>query len=342
MNAEARANQLVDLFFKDSHTCFVLLDVDFNFIRVNEAYAKVCGQSVDYFPGKNHFELYPSDVEDIFKSVRDNKKTYSINARPFAFPEHPEWGTTYWDWVLEPILNDQDDIDFFVFSLKDVTDRVRAEDQRDRFFGLSADMLCIASFEGYFVDLSSAWAHTLGYSDFELKAVPFIEFVHPDDQAMTIAEASRLSEEPDATINFVNRYRTKSGEYRWLSWNAIGAQDSNQIYAVAHDITVIKQAEENLKRHQQELEELVQERTTELRASQSRLNFLLESSPAVIYTCRADGDFGATFISDNVKNVFGYMPDEFVGQSDFWISHIHPDDRQRVLGELGSLFEKGF
>ena len=336
-----RANQLIDLFFKDSHTCFVLLDIDFNFIRVNEAYATVCGQTVDFFPGKNHFELYPSDVEDIFKSVRASKQAFSITARPFSFPDHPEWGVTYWDWLLEPILDQQGEIEFFVFSLIDVSSRVKAENQRDRFFSLSADMLAIADARGYFTDLSPAWTKVLGYSSEELKAKPFVDFVHQDDRESTLKESARLIEDPEATLDFVNRYQTKNGDYRWLCWNAVGSQDGNQIYAVAHDITELKLKEAALENHKLELEKQVNDRTSALTASQSRLNFLLQSSPAVIYTCKCEGDFGATFISENVRTIFGFEPASFLTDSGFWVNNIHPDDKQHVLDGLGNLFKYG-
>ena len=342
MNDVARANQLIDLFFKDSHTCFVLLDIDFNFIRVNEAYAKVCNLTVDYFIGKNHFELFPSEAEEIFKSVRDSKQKFTIAARPFIYSDHPEWGITYWDWLLEPILDDKGEIDFFVFSLNDVTARVRAENQRDRFFNLSADMLCIANFEGYFVDLSPAWSKTLGFTNEELKSRPFIEFVHPEDRENTLHEAGRLAVDPEATINFLNRYKTKNGGYRWLSWNSVGVQETGQIYAVAHDITELKEQEVLLKQHQLELEELVNERTSALVASESRLEFLLKSSPAVIYTCKADGNHAVTFISENVSSIFGYQPSDFIIDSHFWISNIHPDDRQQAEDNLKHLKDKEY
>ena len=342
MTELSRANQLIDLFFKDSHTCFVLLDIDFNFIRVNEAYASVCGQTVDFFSGKNHFDLYPSDVEDIFKSVRASKEAFSITARPFSFPDHPEWGMTYWDWLLEPILDARGEIDFFVFSLIDVSSRVKAENQRDRFFSLSADMLAIADARGYFTDISPAWTKVLGYSSEELKAKPFVDFVHQDDRESTLKEAARLIEDPEATLDFVNRYQTKNGDYRWLCWNAVGSQDGNQIYAVAHDITDHKLKEATLEQNKIELEKLVNDRTSALTTSQSRLNFLLQSSPAVIYTCKSEGDFGATFISDNVRTIFGFEPAIFLNDSGFWVSNIHPDDKQQVLDDLQNLFKNGY
>lgn len=74
----------------------------------------------------------------------------------------------------------------------------------------------------------------------------------------------------------------------------------------------------------------------------ARLEYLLNTSPAVIYSCKPSGNFGATFIGNNIKSQMGYEPNEFTGNSEFWVTHIHPEDVSRVLGEKNSIFEKGY
>lgn len=123
----AEQARLLELIFKHSLDGIVLLDKDFNFIRVSDAYARSCQREVSAFPGHNHFELYPSDFEREIEPFRREKKVYSRSARPFAFSDHPEWGTTYWDIGLVPILDRRGEIEMFLLTLKDVTARVRAE-----------------------------------------------------------------------------------------------------------------------------------------------------------------------------------------------------------------------
>ena len=112
-----------------------MLDRDFNFIRVNEAYAKACQREVEEFPGHNHFEFYPSDAQTIFEEVRRSKEPITIEARAFEFPDHPEWGVTYWDWSLTPLLDESGEVEALVFSLQDVTARVRPGARRRRWTG---------------------------------------------------------------------------------------------------------------------------------------------------------------------------------------------------------------
>jgi PAS domain S-box-containing protein len=69
----------------------------------------------------------------------------------------------------------------------------------------------------------------------------------------------------------------------------------------------------------------------ELRATRDHLQFLLSSSPAMIYTAKAYGDYRTTFISENFRTVLGYDPRELLEDANFWTNHIHPEDRARTL-----------
>lgn len=95
---------------------------------MNAAYAKACQRDVSEFPGHNHFAFYPhAENQAIFETVVRSKTPYLADAKPFEFPDHPEWGITYWDWTLVPVLDSQGEVDFLFFSLEDVTARHRAE-----------------------------------------------------------------------------------------------------------------------------------------------------------------------------------------------------------------------
>jgi len=127
-NLVKEQSEILDSIFKHTITPLVLFDRDFNFIRVNESYAKVCARDVTEFYGHNHFEYYPHEEnEAIFKKVVESKVPYQAIAKPFEFPDHPEWGVTYWDWTLTPLLNEYGDVKYLVFSLNDVTKSKKAE-----------------------------------------------------------------------------------------------------------------------------------------------------------------------------------------------------------------------
>ena len=132
-------------------------------------------------------------------------------------------------------------------------DRRRAQDELDRFFDVSLDMLCIAGFDGYFKRVNPAWQRILGYTEQELLGRPYMDFVHPDDRHATNAQAKTLSDGREV-ITFENRYRHKDGTIRWLLWTSAPIPDKQIIYAAARDITERKEAEETLGTLVRELE----------------------------------------------------------------------------------------
>ncbi len=105
-----------------------------------------------------------------------------------------------------------------------------------RFFEVSLDLLCIASFDGYFKTLNPAWSTVLGFSEAELLARPYIEFVHPDDRGATGDEADNLNQ-GSAVLSFENRYIARDGSHHWLAWNAMPEADEGLIYAIARDVS---------------------------------------------------------------------------------------------------------
>ena len=110
---------------------------------------------------------------------------------------------------------------------------------------------------------------------------------------------------------------------------------------VLNDVSGRKRIEDELALYHSQLEALVEQRADQLQESEARLSQVLSSSPVVIYTCETHGDYAATYISENVKQLFGFEPQQFLEDSGFWARGIHPDDAPRVFSELVQLFEYG-
>ena len=129
----------------------------------------------------------------------------------------------------------------------------RSKADRDRFFTLSLDMLCIANSGGYFKRVSPAFTRTLGWSAEELVSRPFLSFVHPDDQAATLREVERQTISGEQVLHFENRYQHKDGSWRTLSWMSM-PQPGGLMYATARDVTASKRLEATLRERNLELE----------------------------------------------------------------------------------------
>jgi PAS domain S-box-containing protein len=131
--------------------------------------------------------------------------------------------------------------------------RRRAQDELDRFFTLSLDLLCIVGFDGYFKRVNPAWQRVLGYSAEELLSRPYLEFIYPDDRDASMNEASKLST-GEVLYYFENRYLHKDGTLRWLLWNATPFPELQVMYAAGRDITERKAAEHTLSEYARDLE----------------------------------------------------------------------------------------
>jgi PAS domain S-box-containing protein len=104
-----------------------------------------------------------------------------------------------------------------------------------RFFDVSLDLLCIAGTDGYFKRTNPAFERALGWTSEELTSQPFVDLVHPEDQAATQNEIDKLAQGVP-TISFVNRFRCSDGAWKYLRWNSYPEPDTGLLYAIARQI----------------------------------------------------------------------------------------------------------
>ncbi|MBD2681670.1 MULTISPECIES: PAS domain S-box protein [Nostoc] len=80
----------------------------------------------------------------------------------------------------------------------------------------------------------------------------------------------------------------------------------------------------------------------ELGLANERLQYLLTSSPVVIYSSKTSGDFSTTFISKNVRAMVGYEAAEFIENPNFWLERVHPEDMELVSRKFSRLVEQEY
>ncbi len=224
-------------------------------------------EQIEENPGLAFSAVHPDDISELQRSIATSAATQQAWQHQWrqVMGERVKW----LQGAAKPSKQANGDI-IWDGLVMDVTELKQTQQERDRFFNISLDLLCIAGFDGYFKRLNPAWSTVLGYSIAELRAKPLIEFVHPEDRAITIAELETLKK-GNPVINLETRYLCRDGSYKWLSWTASPFAEENLIYAVARDVTFSKQAE------------------AELRKSEATNRALLNAIPDMIFRCRADG-----------------------------------------------------
>lgn len=156
----------------------------------------------------------------------------------------------------------------------DLAGQELTREELERFFNLIPDMACIASADGYFKKVNRAWQRVLGYTEQEILATPFLDFIHPDDRDATKKEVERQLA-GEATMQFCNRYRCKDGGYKWLEWDATPAVCGTRLFATARDISERKKAEESLHASEARLQEIIDMMPVALFVKDSTSNIIL-------------------------------------------------------------------
>ena len=200
--------------------------------------------------------VHPDDRERTRRLWRDSL----ASGEPYQIEYRLRHRSGQYRWTLGralPVRSAEGDITRWFGTCTDITDIVEAREvlarsqeelgrlvtertaDRDRMWRLSTDIMLVARYDATIEAVNPAWTTLLGWSERDLIGRAFLDLVHPDDMASTLAEIGRL-EAGLTTLRFENRYRAKDEEYRWLSWTAV--PDEDLIHAVGRDITAEKDA----------------------------------------------------------------------------------------------------
>lgn len=247
----------------DSCTAVIYLkDSQGRYLYINRRYEELFGLSRETILGKTDLDIFPRDFAEAFRA---NDRIVLEADRAMEWEEkapHPDGPHIYFSLKF-PLKDAQGRLEGLCGISSDITAYRRLEEEHNRFFDLTLDLLCLADERGFFVRLNPAWETTLGWSRADLQSRPFIDFVHPDDREATAQEAARLQDPHYTTTWFENRYRCADGSYKWLLWNAQPHPERGLVYAAARDITARKEAERQAAAHAAELENAY-ERTRKL------------------------------------------------------------------------------
>ena len=309
-----------------------VIDADYHIIMVNETLRKwnhELGLPVDII-GKDIFEVFPflsARVRDEYRHVFETGKilfteeTTKVGDKEFVT-----------DTRKIPIIGDGKVVRI-VTEVRDITSskmmQVALKNSEERFRVAAtsvSDLIWDWDIPSGKLEWFGKVDEFLGYApgEFPRTVKAWEEAIHPADhvRVMSLLNKHLTSREP---YDIEYRVVRKDGSIRyWIDHGTAFWNDENKAYrmvGVCTDITDRKIAEQRIF------------------VANERLKFLLSSSSAIIYTAKVSGDYGATYISDNVLQMTGYAPHNFTGQSSFWLEHVHPDDRERILSEIHYVFE---
>lgn len=205
----------------------------------------------------------------------------------------------------------------------DITRERRKSEQLEEFFTVNLDLLCIANVEGQFIKVNREWESTLGYALHELEGHSFLDLVHPDDLRSTLEAVNKLSQ-GRPVHQFVNRYRRKDGDYRFIEWRS--RPQGSLIYAAARDVTERIETEERLRRSE-----------ARLQRSEQRLSGYFECAPHGVFVVDPHRRF--TFVNRQACLQTGYTQDELLTLA--IPDLIHAEDQEIASNHFQAVTQQG-
>ena len=163
-------------------------------------------------------------------------------------------GSRFWaSGIMTPVRDETGKLIGFSKVMRDMTERNKLTEERDRFFALSMDMLTIVHLDGRFQRVNPAFQKVLGYSEEELFARSLFELLHPDDRAKTMSAYVNLAT-GQPVKHMENRLRCKDGTYRWVAWSYFPVPEDGLAFGVGRDTTELRRMHEVLRLRAEELE----------------------------------------------------------------------------------------
>src|ERR1051325_4543618 len=232
-----------------------LTDTDSKIINWNRGAERILGYQEDEVLGESAFILFtPEDralkapereIETALATGRAEDERWHIRQDKSRFLA---------SGILTPVRDESGALLGFIKVMRDMTERRRLEAERDRFFTLSMDMLCIVHLDGYFLRTNPAFERVLGYSAEELQHRPVFDLLHPDDREAPIKEYAKLrAGEPTSSLE--NRCLCKNGDYKWVAWSYYPVPEEKLGFGVGRDISDVRRMTEALQLHAGKLEQ---------------------------------------------------------------------------------------
>jgi PAS domain S-box-containing protein len=307
---------LLETVFEHTHMLVAYLDPQFNFVRVNCAYAEADEREPSFFVGRNHFDLYPNaENEAIFRKVVETGMPYFTHVKPFEYAGHPERGVTYWNWSLVPVKQQDGAACGLILTLADVTEQKRAEqalrESEERFrriFEEGPIGIATSGADFRFTRANAAFCEMMGRTESELRELTFRDITYPEDLCRDIEPIQRLLRGEIPIYRTEKRYVGKDTEIVWGYMTATAVKNEAgqfQCFLVmVEDITERKRAEEAM------------------RESEEKFRSLAEQSPNIIFINKK-GNF--VYANKKCEEVMGYKREELCSPDFDFLTLIAPE-----------------
>ena len=117
------------------------------------------------------------------------------------------------------------------------------QNEYKKIFNLSMDIICKVGPDGNFKDINPAFTSILEWEISDVLHNPFTKYIHPEDIEHTTNEITKQFNGNGSDV-IVNRYKTKNGGYKHISWKGNINKETGDLYGIGRDVSEQIQKEE--------------------------------------------------------------------------------------------------
>lgn len=228
----------------------------------NDRYAPMLADRHPAALGRTFFDVWPeirADIAPLFAKVSAGEPVHMDDIELMLDrPGRPR--EAHFAFSYTPVRDAAGTVDGLFCACVETTEQILAErtrreaeaSERNRLWILSEDMLARADFAGRMGAVNPAWTRVLGWSEAHLLATPYVDFMHPDDAAVTLAAIEDMSRTGLPT-RFQNRIATAGGGWTPIGWTVSPEPDGVNFIAIGRDLSEDKAREEQLLQTQEAL-----------------------------------------------------------------------------------------
>ncbi len=238
----------------NSNSVIYIKDLSGRYLLINKKFEEILHLSNMDVIGKSDYDIFPEEYASVIaghdSDVINKEKTIiveeviPVNDEPYTFLSSKF-----------PIFGEDNNIYAVCCISTDITDRIKAEEELNKIFTLSEDLICIVTLKGKILKVNPAFERALGYKQVEFLEKTLFDFMYQADVERTVNTVKDKLEHNETTISLENRYRCKDGSFKWFSWISQPLYDKGIAFSIARDITSSKFNEKELIKAKEKAEE---------------------------------------------------------------------------------------
>ena len=231
-------NDIFNQLFLQSPNAFFLTQLNGAILNANNATINLLGYSLSEIVERNRDQFF--NINHLRKELNTRYENGSVKLEAIAVKKD---GTHFPVEIFSWVVKGTDGITYNANIVVDISERTNSDVQIEKLYNLSNDLMGVIK-DACFVKVNPAANTLLGYEEEELINKNFIDILHPFDKIKTTEERNNILKGENSKY-FINRFKCKNGDYKWMEWNTTVSNENT--YFIARDVTAEIKEQEHLK-----------------------------------------------------------------------------------------------